>query len=50
LVSKLRTPLQMQRQLTLALAVGDQTGEQPIAADMIENVRSQQPCPLLKPA
>jgi type II secretory pathway predicted ATPase ExeA len=42
LVSKLRTPLQMQRQLTLALEVGYQTGEQPISADMIENVRSQQ--------
>jgi len=42
LVSKLRTPLQMQRHLTLALEVGYQTGAQPISADMVENVLSQQ--------
>jgi hypothetical protein len=42
LVGKLRTSLQMQRHLTLALEVGYQTGEQPISADMVENVLSQQ--------
>ena len=31
----------MQRHLTLALEVGYQTGEQPIAADMVETVLSQ---------
>jgi len=42
LVSKLRTPLQMQRHLTLALEVGYQTGEQPISATMVETVFSHQ--------
>ncbi len=42
LVSKLRTPLQMQRHLTLALEVGSQTGEQPISAGMVDTVLSQQ--------
>jgi type II secretory pathway predicted ATPase ExeA len=42
LASKLRTPLQMQRHLTLALEVGYQTGEQPISAGMVDTVLSQQ--------
>jgi type II secretory pathway predicted ATPase ExeA len=42
LASKLRTPLQMQRHLTLALEVGYLTGEQPISAGMIDTVLSQQ--------
>ncbi len=42
LASKLRTPLQMQRHLTLALEVGSQTGEQPISASMVDTVLSQQ--------
>ena len=35
LVSKLRTPLQMQLPLTLALEVGSQTGAQPISAERL---------------
>ena len=42
LASKLRTPLQMQRHLTLALEVGYQTGEQPISASLVDTVLSQQ--------
>lgn len=42
LVSKLRTPLQIQLHLTLALEVGYQTGEQPISADLVESVLSKQ--------
>jgi hypothetical protein len=42
LASTLRTPLQMQRHLTLALEVGYQTGEQPISATMVETVFSHQ--------
>jgi hypothetical protein len=42
LASKLRTPLHMQRHLTLALEVGSQTGEQPIAAGMVDTVLAQQ--------
>jgi len=41
LASKLRTPLHMQRHLTLALEVGYQPGEQPIAAGMVDTVLSQ---------
>lgn len=42
LASKLRTPLQMQRHLTLALEVGYQTGEHPIAVSLLETVFSHQ--------
>jgi type II secretory pathway predicted ATPase ExeA len=42
LVSKLRTPLQMQRHLTLALEVGYQTGEHPITASLLETIVSHQ--------
>jgi hypothetical protein len=42
LASTLRTPLQRQRHLTLALEVGYQTGEQPISATMVETVLSHQ--------
>jgi len=42
LASKFRTPLQMQRHLTLALEVGYQTGEQPISAGMLDTVLSHQ--------
>ena len=38
LASTLRTPLHMQRHLTLALEVGYQAGEQPISATMVEIV------------
>jgi hypothetical protein len=48
LASKLRTPLHMQRHLTLALEVGYQTGEQPISASMIDTVLSHQ-CDDLEP-
>jgi type II secretory pathway predicted ATPase ExeA len=41
LASKRRTPLHMQRHLTLALEVGYQTGEQPIAAGMVDPVLAQ---------
>ena len=41
-VSKLRPPLRRQRHLTLALAVGDQTGEQPMSAAMVATVFSHQ--------
>ncbi len=40
--TKLRTPLQIQLHLTLALDVGDQAGEQPISADLVESVLSKQ--------
>jgi type II secretory pathway predicted ATPase ExeA len=42
LATKLRTPLQIQLHLTLALDVGYQAGEQPISADLVENVLSKQ--------
>src|SRR5712691_5888635 len=42
LASKLRTPLQMQRHLTLALEVGYQTGEQPVSSGMNHSVRTRQ--------
>jgi hypothetical protein len=42
LATKLRTPLQMQLHLTLALDVGYQAGEQPISAALVENVLSKQ--------
>ncbi len=42
LASKLRTPLQIQHYLTLALEVGYQAGEQPISADLVESVLSKQ--------
>jgi type II secretory pathway predicted ATPase ExeA len=42
LASKLRTPLQVQHYLTLALEVGYQTGEQPLSAALVESVLSRQ--------
>ena len=42
LATKLRTPLQIQLHLTLALDVGYQAGEQPISADLVESVLSKQ--------
>jgi hypothetical protein len=42
LATKLRTPLQIQLHLTLALEVGYQAGEQPISADLVESVLSKQ--------
>ena len=48
LASTLRTPLPMQRHLTLALEVGYQTGEQPISAAMVDTVFSHQ-CDDLEP-
>src|SRR5262252_7940432 len=42
LASKLHTPLQIQLHLTLAFEVGYQTGEQPISADVVDNVLAKQ--------
>jgi type II secretory pathway predicted ATPase ExeA len=42
LASKLRTPLQIQLHLTLALEAGYQTGEQPISANLVESILSRQ--------
>jgi type II secretory pathway predicted ATPase ExeA len=42
LASKLRTPLQIQQHLTLALEAGYLTGEQPISATLVESVLSKQ--------
>jgi type II secretory pathway predicted ATPase ExeA len=42
LASKLRTPLQVQQHLTLALEAGYLTGEQPISMTLVENVLSKQ--------
>lgn len=42
LATKLRTPLQIQLHLTLALDVGYHAGEQPISADLVESVLSKQ--------
>ena len=39
---KLRTPLQVQLHLTLAMEAGYQTGEKPITATLVESVRSLQ--------
>lgn len=42
LATKLRTPLQVQRYLTLALEAAYQIGERPISAEMVESVLSRQ--------
>lgn len=42
LTTKLRTPLQVQLHLTLALEAGFQTGEKPVTAELVENVLSRQ--------
>lgn len=42
LASKLRTPLQVQQHLTLALEAGYVTGEQPISAELVDSVFSKQ--------
>ena len=42
LAMKLRTPLQVQLHLTLALEAGYQTGEKPITAALVESVLSRQ--------
>ncbi len=42
LASKLRTPLQVQQHLALALEAGYLTGEQPISASLVESVLSKQ--------
>jgi type II secretory pathway predicted ATPase ExeA len=42
LATKLRTPLQVQRYLTLALEAAYQIGEKPISAEMVESVLSRQ--------
>lgn len=42
LATKLRTPLQVQLHLTLALEAGYQAGERPISADVVESVLSRQ--------
>jgi len=42
LASTLHTPLQIQLHLTLAFEVGYQTGEQPISADVVDNVLAKQ--------
>jgi type II secretory pathway predicted ATPase ExeA len=42
LATKLRTPLQIQLHLTLALEAGYQTGEQPVTAALVESVLSRQ--------
>lgn len=42
LATKLRTPLQVQLHLTLALEAGYQTGEKPVTADLVESVLSRQ--------
>ena len=42
LAEKLRTPLQVQQYLTLALEAGYLTGEQPISAGLVESVLSRQ--------
>lgn len=39
---KLRTPLQVQLYLTLAMEAGYQTGEKPITATLVESVLSRQ--------
>lgn len=42
LATQLRTPLQIQRHLTLSLEAGYQTGETPVSADLVESVLSRQ--------
>lgn len=42
LATKLRTPLQIQLHLTLALEAGYQTGEKPVTAALVESVLSRQ--------
>lgn len=42
LATKLRTPLQIQLHLTLALEAGYQIGEQPVTAALVESVLSRQ--------
>ncbi len=42
LAGKLRTPLQIQLHLTLALEAGYQTGERPVSAGLVESVLSRQ--------
>ena len=42
LATKLRTPLQVQLHLTLALEAGYQTGEKPVTAELVETVLSRQ--------
>jgi hypothetical protein len=42
LATRLRTPLQIQQHLTLALEAGFQTGETPLSAALIESVLSRQ--------
>lgn len=42
LATKLRTPLQVQRYLTLALEAAYQAGEKPISAEVVESVLSRQ--------
>ena len=42
LATKLRTPLQVQLHLTLALEAGYQTGEKPVTAEMVATVLSRQ--------
>jgi hypothetical protein len=43
LAMKLRSPLQIQRHLTLNLEAGSQTGEKSITAALVESVLSRQP-------
>ncbi|EGY29596.1 hypothetical protein Rin_00004340 [Candidatus Regiella insecticola 5.15] len=42
MAGKLRTPLQIQLHLTLALEAGYQTGDQPISVALIESLLSRQ--------
>lgn len=42
LATKLRTPLQVQLHLTLALEAGYQTGEKPVTAELVESILSRQ--------
>jgi type II secretory pathway predicted ATPase ExeA len=42
LATKLRTPLQIQLHLTLALEAGYQAGERPVSAEVVESVLSRQ--------
>lgn len=42
LASKLRTPLQIQLHLSLALEAGYLTGEKPVSAELVESVLSRQ--------
>ena len=42
LATKLRTPLQVQLHLTLALEAGYQAGEKPVTAELVETVLSHQ--------